>query len=201
MKTYLRRSILAVCFFSLLASVSMGCASTFAREATPTLIPTSTPERLELIGGEIDPCLLISSEEVETLLGVAVTHETMLLDYRPSCKYMSTIYDPPVLLIVSAITDRSIQKANQPWLKEGNQPISAVEAYEREKLAVSRRSEIYRFKDLENLGDQAFLYETGFLVINVLKNDVFYSFNGRANYGVEQDTLIKLVKIGLERMP
>ena len=184
----------------LLMLVSSSCSFTVIAEATPTVVPTSTPERLTLIGGEIDPCLLVNSEEVEIVLGVKVTSEAKLLDYMPGCKYISTTNDQAVLLIVSAITYMSIKKANQPWLKEGNVPISAVEVYERQKMVVSS-SEIYKFKDLDNLGDQAFQYVSSFLAISVLRNNIFYQFHGRIDYGVDHDTLEKLIKIGLERMP
>lgn len=172
-----------------------------ATATKPTLIPTSTPEKLRLVGGEIEPCLLINSEEVEAVLGVNVAREPMYLDYMPSCKYISTTNDQAVLVIVSATTDASIKMANQPWLKDGDQPISAAEAYERERMAVSQLSEIYEIKDLENLGDQAFLYKSSFLVINVLKNNIFYQFNGRIEYGIDQNILMKLINVALERMP
>jgi len=184
----------------LMMLVSSSCSFIVIAEATPTVVPTSTPERLTLIGGEIDPCLLVNSEEVENVLGVKVTSEAKLLDYMPSCKYISITNDQAVLLIISAITDLSIKKANQPWLKEGNVHISAVDVYERQKMVVSS-SEIYKFKDLDNLGDQAFQYESSFLIISVLRNNIFYQFNGRIEYGVDYDTLKKLIKIGLERMP
>lgn len=181
--------------------ISASCSVPVTTEATPALIPTSLPERLQLIGGEIDPCLLINSEEVETVLGVKVTSEEMYIDYMPSCKYFSTTNNQPILLFVSAVTDVSIKKANQPWLKEGNVPISAAEAYERERMIMLMRSEFNKFKDIDNLGDQAFLYETISSIISVLKNNIFYQFTGRTDHGVDHDTLIKLIEIGLERMP
>jgi len=181
--------------------ISVSCSVAITTEATPTIVPTSTPERLMLIGGEIDPCLLINSEEVETVLGVKVSSEKIFLDYMPSCKYFSTTNNQPVLLFVSAVTDVSIKKADQPWLKEGNVPISAMEAYERERMIMLMRSEFYKFKDLDNLGDQAFLYGTISSVISVLRNNIFYQFTGRTDHGVDHDTLLKLIRIGLERMP
>jgi hypothetical protein len=191
--------ISAIYFVALIMLLSTSCSVEVTTDVIPTIVPTSTPERLRLIGGEINPCLLINSGEVRTVLGVEVTNQAMLLDYMPSCKYISTTNDQSVLLIVSATTDVSIKKANQPWLKDGNQPISAMEAYERQKMAVLKLSEIYKFEDLDNLGDQAFLYRSTFLVVNVLKNKVFYQFNGAI--GLDQDTVMKLIRIGLERMP
>jgi hypothetical protein len=201
MKRHSIRQRSIICLAILIMLVSASCSVAIIAEATPTVVPTSTPERLKLIGGEIDPCLLVTLEEVETVLGAKVTGETKLLDYMPSCKYISTTSDQAVLLIISAVTDVSIEKADQPWLKEGNVPISAAKVYESERMVVSKRSEIYKFKDLDNLGDQAFLYETNLLVINVLRNDILYRFNGRTDHGVDYDALIKLIKIALERMP
>jgi hypothetical protein len=181
--------------------VSASCSVTVTAEATPTVISTSTPARLKLIEGEIDPCLIISSGEVEMVLGVKVSSEAKLLDYMPSCEYIFTTNDPAVLLIISAVTDVSIDKANQPWLKEGNVPISAVEVYERLRMGSSRMSEINKFRELDDLGEQAFLYRTNFLVISFLRNNTFYQFNGKTDYGVDYDALMKLIRIGLERMP
>jgi hypothetical protein len=181
--------------------ISASCSVVGIAEATPTAVPTTMPEKLKFVGGEIDPCLLVNLEEVETVLGVKVSSEARLLDYKPSCKYISKTNDRVVLLIISAVTDVSIKKASRPWLKEGDTPISTVRAYELEKMGESRMSEINGFREIDGLGDQAFLSKTTFLAISFLRNNIFYQFMGRTDYGVDFDALMKLIKIGMERMP
>ena len=186
-------------FLVMLSSAGCSAAVTADEPSTPVLI--STPEKLQLIGGEINPCLVVNVEEVEFVLGVEVSSEAKLLDYKPGCKYISPALDPGVLLMVSVVTDVSIEKANQPWLKDGDAPISAVKVYEREKMGASSISEFNQFRELDDLGDKAFRHETTFLVISFLKNNIYYQFYGRADYGVDFDTLMKLIRIGFERMP
>lgn len=187
--------------------ISASCSTTLAAESTPTVVPTFTPQKIELINGEMDACLLINSTEVETVLGIKVISEKRFLDSVPSCKYIS-ISDDRVVLLTSVTTDATIERANQPWLKDGDQFYSAVEVYEMRKMVELRMQEAipeaYKVEDIDNFGDQAFFTEKQtYLALEVLENEIFYDFVAYTidDGGIDYDALIELATIALQRMP
>ena len=191
----------------LIMLVSASCSTTFEAVSTPTAVPSSTPEKIELINGEMDACLLIHSTEVETVLGIKVTSANTFLDSVPSCKYIS-IADDRVVLLTRVTTDATIKRANQPWLKNEDQFYSAVEVYEMRKMAELRLhkalSESYKVEDIDSIGDQAFFTDKQiYLALEVLENEIFYEFVAYPidNGGIDYDAFIELAKIALQRMP
>lgn len=183
-----------ICFAILILVASASCSPIITTELTPITTPTSTPEKLELINGEIDACLLINPIEVEAVLGVKVVSETRFAMVGGiDCKYTSVSNDQ-VVFLTSATTDATLKKVNSPFP-------SAIEAYEMHKEAELNMLEIFRIKDIENFGDQAYSKEGTFLDINILNNNIFYQFVTRTDGGIGYDALMKLAEIALQRMP
>ncbi len=170
--------------------VSAGCSTMIATEAAPTVIPTSTPEKLRLINGDIDACLLITPLEVQSLLGIAVATETQFLVTGTShCIYRS-VSDPRTVFQTEVITDATLKRVNSHFS-------SAVEAYEGLKDVA-----IYPIDEIENLGDRAYSTQgVVFLVITVLDNNIYYAFVTSIEDGIGYEALAKLVEIALQKMP
>ena len=180
----------------LILLVSTGCSVIFPVNSTPTAAPTSTPERLELIKGEIDACLLLSSVEVESISDIKVTsHVGAIL--KTSCQYIS-VKDGEIILAITTNTDATLKRRGESY--------SAVEMYEimkRGDLRLQKEIPEIKVEDIDNFGDQAYFRESVHIDINVLKNKIVYWFSTRtiANGGIGYDTLMKLAKIALQRMP
>jgi hypothetical protein len=190
----------SIYFMFLVLLVSGGCSAMFTAEPTPTVVPTPTPEKLSLIAGEINACLLVSATEVETVSGIKVTSQILFPTGATGCRYIS-VTDDQVILVIFVNTDESLKKAHEPH--------SAVEQYElikRGDLMLQdeiRDPEAFKVEGIDNLGDQAYFKEGSFLEIHVLKNKIYYGFSsirfGSASIGY--DVLMKLVKTALQRMP
>jgi len=178
-------------FAILIVLVSAGCSTIFTVKPTPTASPTPTPERLKLVNGEIDTCLLVSTTEVEITLGIKVIRKNS----ETSCIYRSVSNDRAIF-ITDVITDATLKKAGLS--------ITAVESYEMEKISTLEHSKMWKFEEIENLGDQAYLTDSSdFVTIHVLKNKISYEFIARTIDvgGIGYETLMKLTKIALQRMP
>jgi len=193
MKTDSIKWKLRKCLAILIMLVSAGCSVTVTAEATPTIIPASTPEKLSLINGEMNACQLISPTEAETVLGIKVVSELRFATVGSIvCKYVS-VSDDRVAFVTDITTDATLKKANDSS--------SAAETYEIHKMDPLIQSGLIKVKDLENFGDQAYLTEGVFLDIHVLKNNIYYNFNTRTDGGTGYDALLKLAQIALQRMP
>jgi hypothetical protein len=178
----------------LIVIVTVGCNPAPGGEQTPTMTPTSTPEKLRIISGEIDACQLVTPAEIETLLGIKVMSELRFaMIGAVECTYVSRS-DEGSVFQTFVTTDTTLKKVDAF-------PSSAVEAYEMHKTASLKLSEILKIEDIEDLGDHAFLVEAAVLEINVLNNGIYYNFNTLADGGIGYDALLKLVQIALQRMP
>lgn len=183
-----------IIYFAILTLVALAsCRNMFATETTPTIVPTSAPEKLKLINGEIDACLLVSPAEVETVLNIKVTGELRFAMVGAIvCKYTSKS-DNQVIFEIVVMTDATLKKVNDTS--------SAVETYEMLKTADLNMSTIFKIEDIKNVGDQAYSKEGTFLIINVLSNNIYYQFDTRADGGIGYNALMELVLIAEQRMP
>ncbi len=190
-----------IIYFAIFSSVvSATCNPILTVQLTPTVALTSTPEKLELVNGELDACQLIDLTDVEAVLSMKVVRERIFVYHAPSCKYVSMI-DDSVLFLITATTDATIKRANGPKKYNSTQFVSAVELYEMNKMASLNLSEFLKVEDIENFGDQAFLVEGTFLEFNILKDKIYYVFNTRTNGGISYEALMKLAQIAFQRMP
>ena len=185
-------------FVVLIILISVGCSTISTVDVTPTPVLTPTPERLKLINGEIEACLLISSAEVETISGIQVTSEIGLMSDPTYCRYIS-LNDGEVIMVTSVTTDTT--------LKEANKSFSAVESYEMQKMVdtdmAEREPKLFKIQEIDNLGDQAYSKEGTYSNINVLKNSIVYWFstNTIEDGGIGYDALMKLATMALQRAP
>jgi hypothetical protein len=194
MKRYSLRCKSIIYFTILIMMVSASCSPIFPAQSTPTVVPTSTPEKMELINGELDACLLVSPTEVESVLGIRVVRELRFAMVGAiDCKYIS-VSDEHLVFLTSVTTDATLKKGNAF-------ASSAIEAYEMHKTANLKLSEVLKIEEIGNFGDQAFLVEGVLLEINVLNNDIYYNFNTRTAGGIGYDALMELARIALQRMP
>ena len=170
---------------------SAGCSTAVASKSIPMATFTPTPERLKLINGEIDACLLINPTEVEAILGFTIASKIIFFDSDTGCKYYSKT-DGRVVLLTSVTTNRTLKKAHHYY--------SAVEWYDMQKML---KKKIFKVEDIDNFGDQAYVTKGSLINIYVLKNGIIYNFNDRPIDvgGIGYDALMKLAKIALQRMP
>jgi len=193
------RQLHIVCFVILIVVVSASCSTISAARSTPTVVPTSTPEKLELINGELDACQLINLAEVESLVGMKVIPKRAFAESAWWCTYYPISDDRGALFGIDVITDATIKRANQPWHND-----SASDVYDGRKMVSQRMAQEisdYKMEEIEDLGDQAFSSELSFLNIHILKNGIFYEFSTLTSTGISKEILMKLVNTALSRMP
>ncbi len=162
--------------------------------------PTPTPERLQLVNGEIEACLLLGATEVEAVSGIQVTSKINPLLKPASCGYLS-VKDGETVLVTYVFTDTTLKKMGESD--------SAVKWYELIKggdlLNQKAAPETFkRVEDIDNLGGRAyFVNKWDSVEIHVLNNNIVYLFNTNTidNGGIGYDALLKLAKIALPRMP
>ncbi|MBC7875758.1 MAG: hypothetical protein H7Y59_01190 [Anaerolineales bacterium] len=177
---------------TLVMMVSGSCSNIIT---TPTLTPTSAPEKLKLINGEIDACLLISPSEVEYVLGLKVATKAWFATMGAvGCVYTS-VSDDRTIFQTFVTTDATLKKVNSPY--------SAVETYESLKRSHLQSPEVYKINEIENFGDRAYSTDASFLQINILNNGIYYDFTTEtiSDGGIGYDALMKLAEIALQKMP
>lgn len=192
------RSIIYLAIFNIVISAS--CSAIFTLQATPTIVPTSTPEKLELINGELDACQLIKLTEVESVLGMKVVPERTFVNRAPGCIYNSMI-DDGVLFLTTATTDETIKRADGPKKYNSTQFVSATELYEIHKTGSLNLSKVLKIEDIDDLGDQAYLEEGVYFTLHILKNNIYYVFHTRIKDGIGYKALMEFAQIALQRMP
>ena len=193
MKKYYVRCRSIIYFAILIMAISASCS---AIEATPPVLPTPTLEKLRLINGEIDACLLISPLEFESVVGIQVVSEPRFAAMIGAnfCRYTSGADDHAVLQTY-VTTDATLKKVNSDFS-------SAVEAYEGLKRVYLTMSEFFKINDIENLGDRAHSMESStHLDIIILDNNIFYEFVTNTESGIGYEALTKLAEIALQKMP
>jgi hypothetical protein len=200
------RQLCIVCFVFLIVLVSVSCSPVFAMNSTPTVVPTSTPEKLELINGELDACQLVNLTEIESLVGMKVNPKRSFAESGWWCFYYPVSGDSGALFGITVFTDATIKRANQFFHRKFNSTEldSATDVYDGRKMVSQRMAQEisdYKMEEIEDLGDQAFSTELSFLTIHILNNGILYEFSTFMNNGISKDTLMKLVNIALPRMP
>lgn len=189
-----------ICLGILIMLVSVGCSPISKVELTPTPAITPTPERLSLINGELEACLLVGSAEVETISGIQVASEIGVMSDPSYCRYIS-MADGEVVVVTSVTTDATLKAANKSY--------SATESYEMLKMVaidmVEREPQLFKLQEINGLGDQAYSREGTYssIDINVLKNGIVYWFSTHMveDGGIGSDALMELATIALQRAP
>jgi hypothetical protein len=201
-------------FITLVMLISIGCSTVSSVKLTPTPtlsstpVFTPTPERIKLINGELEACLLLSSGEVETISGMKVssekgfkvTPEKVLMPDPTVCRYVLE-NNGEVLVAISVTTDTTLKKENRDY--------SAAQWYQMMKMVdkdmAGRDPKLTILQDIEDLGDQAYSKSGPYfrIDINVLKNGVLYWFSTGhiEDGGIGYDALHKLATIALQRAP
>jgi hypothetical protein len=187
----------------------IGCIPTFAgrstptAEFTPTTAPTPseavtpTPERLKLIDGYLDPCLLVSTTKVEAMSGLKIAIKKGFSDGEPYCNYYS-ITDGRAVFQIFVTTETSMKKSNRTY------PITDwFDAMKTIQLRMEKEVSSFDVEDIPNLGEKAFSTEGSNLGLYVLNNGIMYLFDTRSieNGGVGYENLLKLAKMAYQRMP
>jgi hypothetical protein len=195
-----RRSILCVLTVCVLAGAS--CAPAFTAMPTPTVVPTATVEPLRLINGLLNACLLLTPEEVESVLGDEVIGKPIHSSWSTGCAYyLAEKTDEGAILLVDVVTETTIKGDN--FLKSAGVD-SAEEDYELLKFGEKRfekNTGLIKVEDIENLGDRAYMSIGSSIAIHVLNNDIFYSFSAFIQDGINFDRMLKLTRIAMQRMP
>ena len=200
------RQLCMLCFVVLIVMVLVSCSPVFAMRSTPTVVPTFTPEKLELINGELDACQLINLTEVESLVGMKVNPKKSFAESGWWCFYYPDSGDRGALFEIVVFTDATIKRANQPLHRKFNSTEldSAADVYDGRKMVsqgMAQELSDYKMEQIEDLGDAAFSTELSFLTIHILNNGIFYEFSAYMSNGISKETLMKLVNIALPRMP
>jgi hypothetical protein len=155
---------------------------------------SSTPKRLQLVDGEIDACLLVTSTEVETVTGLkAVADSQPINPVGTGCIYQQT--DGNTALMIFVTTDATLKKNHINDTAEG-----LYNFWKKEELKDPNQ---YTVEDVDGLGSPAyFSNDQGWeLTVCVLNNGIYYEFTGYSSYGVNRDMLIQIAEIALQRAP
>ena len=199
-------------FVGLLMFVFLGCNTISTADISPTPILTSTPdftptpERLQLINGELEACLLVSAAEVEAISGMQVsseqgyepTKENTLVLSSTGCRYVLK-NSGEVIMATSADTDTTL-------LRQDNN-FSASEWFQLLKTAATDMAEkiptMIKLQEMDGLGDQAYSKISTRIEIDVLRNNITYWFStaSKEDGGLGYDALLRLTQIALERAP
>jgi hypothetical protein len=199
-----------IIYFTLLLMLTLpGCNAIFTVKPAPTVVSTSTPERLKLIDGKIDACLVIRPEEIESVSGLSdieVASTVFRLDGTTACRYISA-NTGQFRMIIFVATDTTLKEDKSSYNVQHGIFRSAAEQYEVDKSmnlklfsAVNTPDKI---KDIDGLGDHAYFKEGAILEIYILKNNIYYMLTTRdvESGGIGYDALMKLAQIALQRMP
>ena len=152
------------------------------------------PERLKLVDGEIDACLLVTPTELETVTGFNVVANSHPLNpVGTSCYYSKTDGNP--VLIIFVTTDAT--------LKRGDSLGTAEDLYYFWKVEELKKPHQYTVEDIDSLGSPAyFSNDQGWeLAVRVLNNGIYYEFTGHSTSGINRDKLVQIAKIALQRVP
>ena len=155
----------------------------------------TTPARLQLVDGEIDACLLVTSTELETVTGFeTVTNSQPINSSGTSCYYAKTDGNPALIIFVT--TDATAKRYDKN--------LTAEDIYNLGKAEELRHPEhFYTDEDVDGLGSPAyFSNKQDFeLTVHVLSNGIFYQFKGHSTSDINRDKLIQIAKIALQRAP
>lgn len=155
---------------------------------------TPAPERLKLVDGEIDACLLVTPTELETITGLkAVTNSQPINSSGTSCIYQQT--DGNTALMIFVTTDATLKRHHRNDTVE-----DLYKFWKKEELKDLNR---YTVEDVDGLGSQAYFSnnQDWALTVHVLNNGIYYEFTGYSSYGVNRDKLIQIAKMALQRAP
>jgi hypothetical protein len=154
------------------------------------------PERLKLVDGEIDACLLVTPTELETVTGFNVVADNYPLNpVGTSCMYSKTDGNPVLSIFVT--TDAT--------LKRNHRYDTAEYLYNSWKAEELKDPHQYTVEDIDGLGSPAyFSNDQGFeLAVRVLHNGIYYEFTGYSYSasGINRDKVIQIAEIALQRVP
>jgi hypothetical protein len=142
----------------------------------------------------IDACLLLTPEEVETVLGNKVVSEVIYPTGMTGCRYISDI-NGEIDLAVFVMTDTTIRQ--DKYLESINVK-TAKEQYEMLKSANLRFAEktsgIFKVYDIDNLGDFAYIQTGDLHILHVLKNYIYYEFSSLVGGDIGRDGLVELAR-------
>lgn len=154
----------------------------------------SAPERLILVEGEFDACLLVTPRELENITGLnAVANNQPINPSGMSCIYQQA--DGNTALMIFVTTDTTLKKNQINDTAE-----DLYHFWKREELKDPNQ---YTVEDVDSLGSSAyFSSDQGWeLSVYVLNNKIYYEFTSYSTNGVNRDKLIQIAKIALQRAP
>jgi hypothetical protein len=166
---------------------------------TKTPVPTSTPERIQLMSGEPDACALFTESEIESALGLKTIEATISLEGATACRYVTMTSEPQEVLFIIIYTDQTWRKAGKSY--------TATSWFDLEKEVnlkyIGSLSE-QEIQDVSNLGDKAY-YKVGSLIdLYILNNNIEYVLDTRspeAGGSGSVDKLISLGRLAISRIP
>jgi hypothetical protein len=172
---------------------------------SPTVLPsatipsvTATPEKLQLVNGKLNACLLLTVSEVENVLTTRTSADPVSFDNGTGCRYAASSAESPVL-VTFVYTDATFEEAGEKW--------TVTEWFEIEKqhnLEFATKISDITVEDVYDLGDAAYYEDSTILYLFILNNGIEYVFTTRTpehEGNGSLQALIALAKISLPRMP
>ena len=150
-----------------LAIYLTGCSESLSQSTNPGASETTSKD-------SIDPCSLLTREEIGATLGQQVTQANLRSSPRPNCNY--TVGDGSVTVFVF----------NDP---------SAAGAFH-----TGRRMQDLQTEPVTGVGDQAY-WSPGIKTLNVVKGQVYFTVQFYAISSGSRETMISLARNAVTRLP
>ena len=159
---------------------------------------SATPEKLQIVNGKLDACLLLTVSEVESVLATKTSTDPFSFDNGTGCRYDWSRTESPAL-VTYIYTDATFEEAGLEW--------TVAEWFEIEKknhVEFAAKISDITVEDVPELGDTAYYEDSSILYLFVLNNGIEYVFTTRTPEDGGKGSLsalIVLAKMALQKMP
>lgn len=175
-----------------------GCTSLFF-SPTPTIsVATSTPEKLQVVNGRLNACLLLTVSEIESILATKTSTDPFEFEGGTGCRYAFSTAESPAI-VTYIYNEIKVESLGAQWTVE-----EWFEIEKQKNLEFAAQMNHDRVEDVPELGDKAYYKDGRILYLFIMKNGIEYVFTTiTTEYGGKGSipTIIALAKIALQRMP
>jgi hypothetical protein len=179
-----------------------GCSSAFLSptiQPSPTVpVVTATPEKLQLVNGRLNACLLLTVSEIESILATKTSIDPFAFEGGTGCRYVFSTAESPAF-VTFTYTEKKVESLGLQWTVE-----EWFEIEKQRNLEFATQISHETVEDVSELGDKAYYKDGRILYLFMLKNGIEYVFTTTTpEYGGRGSlpSLIALAKIALQRMP
>ncbi|HNQ95803.1 MAG TPA: hypothetical protein PKH47_14105 [Anaerolineales bacterium] len=186
------------CFWLAGLLLLTGCASTFFTPAPTVFVTTATPEKLQLVNGRLNACLLLTTSEIESALTTKTTPDPFAFDGGTGCRYDFSAEESPAV-VVFVYNEITVESLGLQWTVD-----DWFEIEKKKNLEFATQVSQVKVEDVSGLGDKAYYRDGRHVNLYILENGIEYVFTTTTpEYGGKGSlpAIISLAKIALQRMP